>query len=67
MENNHMWNQLSVQVLYKAFCPVYGWMFLDFINGDSRYYTAHSPALLNLIFGSQITFYAFCLRRSYWL
>ena len=32
-----MWNQLSVQVLYKAFCPgLWVDVFWTFINGDSR-------------------------------
>ena len=35
-------------------------MFFGLLStGIVAYYTAHSPALLNLIFGSQITFYAF--------
>ena len=47
-------------IVQSFFSQVYGWMFFGLLStGIIAYYTANSAFLLNLIFGSKITFYAF--------
>ncbi len=60
LENQSYVESVKRTSIVQSFCQVYGWMFFGLLStGIVAYYTAHSPALLNLIFGSQITFYAF--------
>ena len=61
MENqSYVESVKRTSIVQSFFAQVYGWMFFGLLStGIVAYYTAHSPALLNLIFGSQITFYAF--------
>ena len=61
MENqSYVESVKRASIVQSFFAQVYGWMFFGLLStGIVAYYTAHSPALLNLIFGSQITFYAF--------
>ena len=47
-------------IVQSFFSQVYGWMFFGLLaTGIVAYYTANSAFLLNLIFSSKITFYAF--------
>lgn len=47
-------------IVQSFFSQVYGWMFFGLLStGIIAYYTANSAFLLNLIFSSKITFYAF--------
>ena len=61
MENqSYVESVKRTSIVQSFFAQVYGWMFFGLLStGIVAYYTAHFPALLNLIFGSQITFYAF--------
>ena len=61
MENqSYVESVKRTSIVQSFFAQVYGWMFFGLLStGIVAYYTAHSPALLNLIFGSKITFYAF--------
>lgn len=61
MENqSYVESVKRTSIVQSFFAQVYGWMFFGLLTtGIVAYYTANSPALLNLIFGSKITFYAF--------
>ena len=58
MENqSYVESVKRTSIVQSFFAQVYGWMFFGLLStGIVAYYTAHSPALLILIFGSHIAF-----------
>lgn len=51
-------NTKSIALAQSFFMQVYGWMTSGLLaTGILAYYTAHSPFLLNMIFGSKLAFY----------
>lgn len=51
-------NSQSIALVQSFFMQVYGWMASGLLaTGILAYYTAHSPFLLNMIFGNKLVFY----------
>lgn len=55
-------NSKTISLVQSFFMQVYGWMTSGLLaTGILAYYTAHSPFLLHMIFGSKLAFYGLLL------